>query len=221
MKRALLVMAKQPLAGRSKTRLTPSLSPAAAAGLYACFLRDTLELAQSLSTVTPMVAYAPPAARCYFRRLAPGLDLMEQQGSSLGDRLANVLDQAQACGFEQVAAINSDSPTLPAAYVSQAFARLDDRETDVVLGPCDDGGYYLIGWKRAHPRLVREVEMSTRQVLQDTLALAAEENLRVSLLPTWYDVDTPQDLARVRTDLSRDSASARHTRRFLATMERT
>jgi hypothetical protein len=111
--------------------------------------------------------------------------------------------------------MNSDSPTLPPDYLAQAFQRLDDDETDVVLGPCDDGGYYLIGWKRFHPRLVCEVQMSTAQVLQDTLALAAEEDLHVHLLPAWYDVDTPRDLQRVTAELSRPGRRARHTRRFL------
>lgn len=215
MKRALLVMAKEPLAGRTKTRLAPFLSPAAAAELYASFLRDALDLARSLSGVTPLLAYAPLEARRYFQRLAPGLDLIPQRGASLGDRLAHVLDRALASGFDRVAAMNSDSPTLPAQYLTRAFAHLDDRKTDIVLGPCDDGGYYLIGWKRPHPRLVREVQMSTGQVLEDTLALAAEEGLRVTLLPSWYDVDTPEDLARARADLSRIDGNAHHTRRFL------
>ena len=215
MKRALLVMAKEPLAGRTKTRLTPPLSPDAAAELYACFLRDALDLARSPSGVTPLVAYAPPQARDYFRDLVPEFGLMAQRGSSLGDRLAHVMGQALASGFDQVAAMNSDSPTLPADYLSQAFARLGHSETDVVLGPCDDGGYYLIGWKRPHPTLVREVKMSTGQVLDDTLALAAEEGLQVALLPSWYDVDTPEDLERVRSDLSRTGRFGRHTRRFL------
>lgn len=218
MKRALLVMAKEPVAGRSKTRLTPTLSPDAAAALYACFLRDTLDLARSLPGVTPIVAYAPPRARRYFQKLAPDLQLIAQRGQTLGDRLANVLEQALDSGFNQVAAMNSDSPTLPPCYLAQAFERLDDDETDVVLGPCDDGGYYLIGWKRTHPRLVREVQMSTTRVLQDTVALAAEDDLRVDLLSAWYDVDTPEDLERVRMDLQRSGERARHTRSFLETI---
>lgn len=217
MKRALLVMAREPRAGHTKTRLTPDLTPAAAAALYACFLQDTLDLARSLPGVTPIVAYAPHTARAYFQNLAPGLDLMPQRGPTLGDRLAHVLSQALASGFDRVAAMNSDSPTLPPDFLSQAFDKLDGA-LDVVLGPCEDGGYYLIGWKRPHPRLVREVPMSTAHVLQDTLALAAEDELRVDLLPSWYDVDTLQDLQRVTAELSRPGSSARHTRRFLQSM---
>ncbi len=111
--------------------------------------------------------------------------------------------------------MDSDSPTLPAAYVAEAFARLDGPD-DVVLGPCDDGGYYLIGLKRPQPRLLREVQMSTPFVVRDTLALAEEMGLRVALLPTWYDVDTIAELARLRTELAESAKqTARHTRTLL------
>ena len=111
--------------------------------------------------------------------------------------------------------MNSDSPTLPLAYLTQAFAHLDDPATDVVLGPCDDGGYYLIGWKRPLPRLVQEVEMSTEHVLADTLAVAAEEGLTTALLPVWYDVDSAAELARIQAELRTGQSKARHTGRFL------
>jgi len=208
-------MAKRPLPGRTKTRLNPPFSAVEAADLYKSFLRDALDLARAVPDVRPMIAFAPPEAEAYFRNLAPHFDLIAQTGATLGERLNAVLTYCLQAGFMQVAAINSDSPTLPAAYVAQAFDCLDDTATDIVLGPCEDGGYYLIGWKRPHPRLVREVQMSTPYVLQDTLALAAAENLRVALLPTWYDVDDADDLSRVQTDLA---LAGRHTRRFLSAM---
>ena len=96
--------------------------------------------------------------------------------------------------------------------MASAFERLDEKHTDVVLGPCEDGGYYLIGWKRPYPRLVREVQMSTSHVLEDTLAAAEEQELRVSLLPEWYDVDELADLARVSQDLRGGTS---HTLGFL------
>jgi len=111
--------------------------------------------------------------------------------------------------------IDSDSPTLPAEYLGMAFAALDG-VADVVLGPCDDGGYYLIGLKRPQPRLLREVQMSTPFVVRDTLALASELGLRVALLPQWYDVDTVAELNRLRVELRETPTQvARHTRAFL------
>lgn len=215
-RRVLLVMAKWPAPGHTKTRLAPLFSGVEAADLYACFLRDALELARSVPGVTPAIAYAPPApeAAAYFRWLAPDLPLVAQQGESLGERLARVLTQALQGGFDQAAAMNSDSPTLPGKFLVEAFSRLDDPAVDVVLGPSEDGGYYLIGWKRPYPRLVREVQMSTARVLEDTLAIAGEEDLKVSLLDPWYDVDSPADVRRLQGELAQKGNGAAHTRRF-------
>jgi glycosyltransferase A (GT-A) superfamily protein (DUF2064 family) len=111
--------------------------------------------------------------------------------------------------------MNSDGPTLPSPCLTAAFERLAEG-ADVVLGPCDDGGYYLIGIKRPVPRLLREVQMSTPNVTRDTLKLAVEEGLRVELLPVWYDVDSAAALARLVGELvEAPSEVARHTRAFL------
>jgi glycosyltransferase A (GT-A) superfamily protein (DUF2064 family) len=110
--------------------------------------------------------------------------------------------------------MNSDGPTLPSPYLKAAFERLTEG-TDVVLGPCDDGGYYLIGLKRPVPRLLREVQMSTPNVTRDTLNLAMEEGLRVKLLPEWYDVDSAASLSRLARELLEAPPEiARHTRAF-------
>jgi len=105
---------------------------------------------------------------------------------------------------------------LPADYLAAAFEALAG-ETDVVLGPSDDGGYYLIGLKRPAPRLLREVQMSTSTVTADTLTLAAKEGLRVKLLPAWYDVDDAEALVRLSTEIAQAPADvARQTRTFFA-----
>ena len=209
-------MAKRPAAGQTKTRLCPPLTPERAADLYACFLRDVIdrvrEAADFVKGLTPAIAYSPADAADYFAALAPGFDLVPQVGATLGERLDGVLSGAPARGYAQVAAVNSDSPSLPAAYLAGAFIRLDNPAVDAVFGPCDDGGYYLIGWKRPHPALVRDVAMSRPDTLAETLAVAARQGLRVALLPPWYDVDEPGDLAR----LAADPGLGRHTREFLS-----
>lgn len=212
---ALIVVAKQPAPGRTKTRLTPPLSPNEAAALYECFLRDTLELVQNVPDVQPVVAFLPAEARAYFTDLAPNFELLEQQGEDLGTRLDHALTRYLRKGYQRVAIMNSDGPNLPMSYLKQAFAALEG-DSDVVLGPCDDGGYYLIGVKRPVPRLLREVRMSTPDVMADTMALAAAEGLAVELLPEWYDVDTADTLARISEELADAPADvAPHTRRFL------
>jgi hypothetical protein len=212
--RALLLIAKRPAPGQTKTRLTPPLSGEQAAALYECFLRDTLELARAVPGVVRLINYLPHDADDYFRRLAPDFGLIPQIGEGLGERLDNVLAHCLNDGFRQAVIMDSDSPTLPAAYLAQAFDELE--RADVVLGPCDDGGYYLIGLTRPQPRLLREVQMSTPNVLNDTLALADELKLRTALLPMWYDVDTAAELERLRLELrTAVNGVTHHTRKFL------
>ncbi len=211
----LLVIAKRPAAGQTKTRLNPPFSAQAAAALYESFLRDMLDIARRVPQVRRAINYWPPTARGYFRQLAPDFELLPQQGADLGARLDNILTHCLSNGFDQAVITNSDSPTLPVAYVAQAFEAL--AQADVVLGPCHDGGYYLIGLTQPQPRLLREVQMSTPTVLQDTLALAEAEGLRVKLLPPWYDVDTIDELQQLAADLQMSrNGVAGHTRRFLA-----
>lgn len=212
--KALLVIAKRPTPGQTKTRLTPPLSPEQASQLYECFLRDTLDLARAVPDVTRFINYLPVNDDPYFKQLAPDFGLVPQIGDDLGVRLDNALTHCLSDGFRQAVIMDSDSATLPAEYVAQAFERLT--ETDVVLGPCDDGGYYLIGLNRPQPLLLREVQMSTPNVLRDTLSLAEREGLRVALLPTWYDVDTIHELHRLEAELSHlPNGRATHTRAFL------
>ncbi|WP_129630328.1 TIGR04282 family arsenosugar biosynthesis glycosyltransferase [Candidatus Oscillochloris fontis] len=212
---ALFVVAKRPLAGHTKTRLYPPLSPQTAVLLYEGFLRDTLELMRQVPGVRHGIAYLPHDAEDYFRNLAPDMDLIPQRGTNLGERLDNLLSDALNTGTKCAVVINSDSPTLPLTYLHLAFDHLN-AGSDLVLGPCDDGGYYLIGLRQPHPRLLREVTMSTPTVLRDTLAIADELGLHSTLLPIWYDVDTVAELARLQRELANtDPAIAPHTRRCL------
>ena len=214
---ALVVIAKQPTPGHTKTRLTPALTPAQAAELYEAFLRDTLEVARAVPGVTRLICYAPLEAASYFAQMAPDFLLTPQQGASLGERLDCVLTCCLNAGFQRVVVMDSDSPTLPPAYIAQAFCDLS--ANDVVLGPCQDGGYYLIGLSQPQPRLLREVEMSQPNVLRDTLLLAEQAGLRVSLLPAWYDVDTAEELVQLQAELARSpDGRASQTRTRLAAM---
>jgi rSAM/selenodomain-associated transferase 1 len=212
----LLVVAKQPAPGQTKTRLCPPLTPSQAAELYECFLRDTLDAMRKVPGVEPVIGYLPNDAQDYFHQLAPDMSLIRQRGSSLGERLDGLLKQALTGGSRKAVVMDSDSPTLPVDYLSMAFEQLT--ETDVVLGPTTDGGYYLIGVKQPQPRLLRQVQMSTSHVLADTLALARASRLSVSLLPNWYDVDTIADLHRLESEIADMSTNGRAaaTSRWLA-----
>jgi hypothetical protein len=211
----LLVVAKQPVPGQTKTRLCPPLSPAQSADLYECFLRDTLDVMRKVPDVQRVLCFLPEDARDYFHQLATDMELTCQYGESLGERLDHLLAEALASGSQRAVVMDSDSPTLPAEYISQAFDLLKD--ADVVLGPTRDGGYYLIGLKQPQPRLLRQVQMSTPHVLAETLALAETAGLVVSLLPIWYDIDTIADLHQLDGEIngSSNNGSAPATRQWL------
>ena len=213
---ALIVVAKQPAPGKTKTRLTPPLDPEQASQLYECLLKDTLDLIRQVNQVQPVVAFLPAGAEPYFQQMAPDFDLILQEGPDLGARLDNAISAYFSQGYQRVVIMNSDGPTLPSPYLSQAFTALED-SSDVVLGPCEDGGYYLIGAKAPIPYLLRGVQMSTPTVAEDTIALAVEAGLRLHLLPTWYDVDDAASLIRLAKEVENgDRRAAAHTRRFIA-----
>ncbi len=143
---ALAVMAKVPGMGPVKSRLHPALTAERATELYRCFLLDRLDAVASLEGVSPVVAFTPEEAEPAMKELTPaGFLLMAQRGADLGERLSALLAELLARGHAGAMAIDSDSPTLPMRYVSEAADVLASKRSDVVLGPCEDGGYYLIG----------------------------------------------------------------------------
>jgi rSAM/selenodomain-associated transferase 1 len=214
MTQALIVVAKEPAPGSTKTRLCPPLSLETAAEFYECLMMDTLALVARLRGADHTLAYTPPSSRSYFEKLVPnGFALVPQAGADLGERLANALRHHFELGYERAVIMNSDGPTLPLVYLEEAFAGLD--HADVTLGPGHDGGYYLIGLKRLEPALFRGISWSTERVVSQTLSICDDLGLAVHQLPEWYDVDIRSDLDRLRADLERNPEAATHTWGFL------
>ncbi len=202
MKPAVAVMAKTPGLGPVKSRLHPSLTPERATDLYRCFLLDRLDGLAALDGVERVIAFTPEAGEPLLAAIAPpGFRLIAQRGSDLGERLSNLLTGLLEDGHPGAMAIDSDSPTLPMGYVSNAAKQLEDNAADLVLGPCEDGGYYLIGRRRPCPALFHDIPWSTARVLRLTLDRAGQQGLRTHLLPMWFDVDTEPDLRRLRTEM--------------------
>ena len=214
---AIAVMAKAPMAGHVKTRLVPPLTREEAAELYRCLLLDKIRQVGTLSGVDPYLAYTPPEARAQMASLAPqDFTLIPQAGSDLGDRLHRLSAVLLDGGHPGVIIIDSDTPTLPSTYLLDALDRIQNESTDLVLGPAEDGGYYLIGLKRPCRSLFDSIPWSGPSVLSETLRRASAQRLEVATLPTWFDVDTPSDLLRLRNDLATNgSGLAPHTRAFL------
>lgn len=217
---ALAMMIKAPRAGESKTRLVPPLTHEEAAALSVAFMRDTAaniaaacaEHAEGVGReVDAIAAYTPRGAEAAFDELLPqGFALLPQRGESFGERLFYAADDLLRLGYESCCLIDSDSPTLPRALLTAAIAELSRPGERVVLGPADDGGYYLIGMRRAHPSLFQRIAWSTAEVSAQTIARAREIYLDVALLPAWYDVDDAASLGRLCGEL----LDAPHTSEF-------
>jgi hypothetical protein len=198
------------------------------AALNIQFLRDTTE---NLSTVVGgagLISYTPVGDEALFDGLLPEtFALVPQRGEGFGERLLGAAQDILAIGYGAVCLIDSDSPTVPTAAYEQAAEALLAPGDRVVLGPSDDGGYYLIGLKRAHREPFERITWSTEHVLEETLQRCAEAGLEVVLLPTWYDVDDAATLEVLKAELLDGAApdfaamkgyEAAHTREFLAAM---
>ena len=211
---AFAVMAKAPQPGRAKTRLCPPLEPAQAAALSAAFLRDITDNIAHAARCVPIrgcVAYAPAGDEGWFDgHLAEGTDLFLADGSppmppgveGLGRCLLHATKVLFAAGFAAVCLVNADSPTLPTAVLVEAARRLLGEGERMVIGPADDGGYYLLGMTRPYPQLFADIAWSTSTVAAATHARAAALGLAVVTLQSWYDVDDPQSLRRLLGEIA-------------------
>ncbi len=207
--RTLVVMAKAPRLGMVKTRLAQSLPVEAVTELYCCLLDDTMALARSLGTVE-VVIMCPASDVEELMRLARGVvTVVAQKGEGLAAGLTSVFAHFAAPARQRVIAFNSDSPHLPVSVLARAFEALTDH--DVVVGPTNDGGYYLVGAKAAHPTLFYGDGMGTKSALEALLACARELQLSVGFTEPFYDIDEERDLTRLAAELRVAPARAPRT----------
>ena len=217
---AIGVMAKAPIPGRSKTRLTPLLTSEEAAALSAAFLRDVTEnvrLAARQAPIRGCVAYAPAGTETLFEdHLADGTFLVLADGSPMlpprvqgfGRCLLHAIQAMLAGGSRAACVLNSDSPTLPTALLVEAAQLLLERPDRVVLGPAEDGGYYLLGMTAPHAHLFEDIAWSTDTVAEATRARARTLGLEVVELAPWYDVDDRDSLLRLIEEISAPATGA-------------
>jgi len=199
---AVIIFARAPIPGQAKTRLIPALGASAAADLYRCFLLDCLDRAGKVAAEVYVAAAEPEqrdAVRAIAAEVCPRAEVTVQSGRDLGERMSAAFDEAFRRGHPSALILGTDIPSLPFDRVDRALLLLRDRQ--VVLGPCLDGGYYLIGLQAPAPRLFQQIDWGSGSVLVDTLMRARSLSLSVSLLEPWLDVDTPQDLAMLRSYL--------------------
>lgn len=222
---ALGIMTKAPQAGKVKTRLSPPLSPEEAAELNICFLRDlagSISQACLESSVQGIGVYTPLGSESVYESiLSKTFFLIPQRGYEFGERLIFAAEDLFTVGFESICLINSDSPTVPAASFVEAANELAKAGDRIVLGPSDDGGYYLIGLKKLHKGLFEEINWSTERVFDQTMQHASKIGVEVLQLACGFDVDDWATLARLCEELLGPEAKSRsniapNTRKFLS-----
>jgi uncharacterized protein len=189
---ALVVIAKAPARGHSKTRLCPPCTPEQAAALAEAALRDTLA-----------AVVATPARRRILALdgepdgwLPPGFELHTQRGAGLGERLGHALAAADGPAL----VVGMDTPQLTPALLSEAASRLTEPGVDAVLGPAHDGGYWTIGLRRPDPAAFDDVPMSSPRTCAAQRRRLDELGLRTAALPALRDVDTIDDAAAVANE---------------------
>ncbi|MBC8044654.1 MAG: TIGR04282 family arsenosugar biosynthesis glycosyltransferase [Rhizobacter sp.] len=216
MTNALIIFFKLPEAGKVKTRLTPFLSPEAAAMLYAAFVKDTLLLASSLSD-TKIFAYLAAADETIFSETAPFIspvaELRLQRGAGLGERMSGAFKDVFELGFARVSIIGSDAPHLPKPYLTALFDSVATSARSVSIGPSEDGGYYGLSMNAFTPEVFLNVNYSSPETYRETLKAVSPLPVRCNSLPIWFDIDEPQDLKRLSASL--DSYTLPHTASLL------
>jgi len=196
---ALILFAKDPVAGQVKTRLSSLLDNSTTLSLYHHFLRDSIEKICSVAGVDRFIGIASDPQTGYFEDVSQRhpVQLFVQEGDSLGERMRRAFENRFKEGYERVVIIGADSPTLPTAYIEQAL----QSQKEVVIGPSTDGGYYLIGMQGKVTDVFESVSWGTDQVLSETLNVLKDQRAEAELLPVWYDVDLPEDLRFLKTHL--------------------
>jgi rSAM/selenodomain-associated transferase 1 len=207
-------MAKAARAGQVKTRLSAVYPPDVVLELYRALVEDSIGVA---TTIGASIAVVCPAGDSEEIRawLPSDVLIVPQHGRGLADGLTSCFDLLCDRSGRRVIAFNSDSPHLPPQVLESAFAALADH--DVVIGPCDDGGYYLVGVTRPHGGLFDPQAMGTRSAFQTLIARAGHLGLSAAVTPEQYDIDLPRDLIRLARELVSQPDRAPRTAAVLAT----
>jgi rSAM/selenodomain-associated transferase 1 len=206
------IMVKTPRNGFSKTRLCPPMSSEEAASISRCFLRDTSGAIEALGHEDPFVVgvaiYTPAGSEAAFGELLPpGFKIILQREGGFGTRLLGATEDLFSIGFSAVCLVGSDSPTLPFRCLRDVSTFLKEPKDQMVIGPCTDGGYYLIGLRRAHTGLFEDITWNTARVCGETVERSKEINLPAISLLTWYDVDDQLSLNRLLSELFPERAN--------------
>ena len=191
-KRLLILFTKYPTPGRAKTRLIPLLGDESAARFSKDMTEHTINTCRQLSNdVEFEVWYTDGNLEDVGEWLGTSLIIKEQSIGDLGDRMSEAIKSSLHIGCKSVIIIGSDCPGLNKDIINESFDNLESN--DIVIGPCDDGGYYLIGMKERHDELFSNIKWSTDSVFENTLATARKLDLKIHILKRLKDIDRPED----------------------------
>lgn len=190
MKQALIIFARNPVRGKVKTRLAATMGDDKALSIYQSLLEHTVQITQQLPC-DPYVFYADSISLNdiwsddrYLKK--------NQEGKDLGQRMLHAFDTLFQQGYQKIIIIGTDCFELSSSILLDAFTALDEKE--VVIGPSEDGGYYLLGMRQFFPFLFEEKAWSTNTVYSSTVQQLAIQNIRYDTLPILNDIDTEDDL---------------------------
>ena len=215
--RVLVIMAKAPRPGAVKTRLSPGLPPEVSTAFYRCLFDDTLALARSLHDVEVAIMCPRSDVNELAQLARNGVNVVAQTGEGLAAGLTSVFAHFVEGHQRRTIAFNSDSPHLPRSVLEDAFETLAAH--DVVVGPTNDGGYYLVGASAFHPTLFALDGMGTSSALERLLSRARTLKLSVGFAASFYDIDVADDLSRLAEELRLAPARAPRTAAWLQRRE--
>lgn len=208
MKRAVIIMTKIPAAGDVKTRLQTVLSPEQCSELAAAFLQDAVKKAKTVCE-NVILAYSPPGEINALKKILPDQSaFIEQTGTNLGARIFNAFKFAFEQDADAVVITGTDSPTVPADFIEQAFEFLETN-SDAVLGKAEDGGFYLIGLRALQEKMFEKIAWSSDKTFNQVRENIMSLGLHLREVPSWYDVDTPGDLEKLKEEFSHSENARR------------
>lgn len=196
-----LIFAKYPLPGLVKTRMVPPLTDDQAAKLHRLCLQSVCERVSANKNTKPILVYTPDNQLASFQNFISGHvdDYWPQGEGDFGERLIQSINHAFSQKADCVILLGADSPTLPIEILHQTIEKLT--HYDAVIGPCDDGGYYLLAMTRPLLELFRDIDWGSNKVTDQTKERAAQAAIDLYELASWYDIDRYDDLVRAQGDL--------------------
>ncbi len=202
MKKALITFVKAPVPGTVKTRLQVDMGAEKTVEIYKAFVTEVISRCARIKRIDRFLGCAPTKNHAYLKEIAATYNMrtFNQRGNSLGERIFNAFKHCAAKGYTHIVLIGSDSPSMPADFIKKAFLKLE--KNDFIIGPCFDQGLYLIGAKKEKiNEIFRNIKLDTGKDVSLILKKINRMNIRLSMLPFWYDVDDINDFEFLRVHL--------------------